>query len=74
MPDRDVLRDHAAQRDSQHVRALDQQMVEQPNDVVGHVFEPIRRLLGGGSHRRRQTRVAVVEDDHVQPFANEAIQ
>jgi hypothetical protein len=70
VPQRDVLRDHSAERDSGDVRAIDLRRVEHGGDVVGqrrHAVGPARPIAAADA--------AVVEDDDAPavPGAGEAL-
>ena len=78
MPDGDGLRDHAAHRYADDVRALDVQGREQPDGIVGHVLQSVRGVRCIAAHEfhrvgsrnagevRGEPDVAVVEADHVE--------
>ena len=82
MVEAQVLGDHPAHRRAHDVRALDSQVVEQPDRVVREVTQrvgnrarPAHRQLDHrrrpALHRRRAPAVAVVVADHVEAAAGE---
>ena len=74
MVDREVLHDHAADRQSHDVGSRNPSRVEDGDRVERHVGQPIRRTLivrDSVGEVGRLSDVAVVETDHVEPGGDE---
>ncbi len=88
MPERERLRDHPAHRRADDVRAADVERFHQPDDVVRHLVQRVRRLdrpagderlhrgedvrNAGVGEDRRPADVAVVEPDDVEAALRES--
>jgi hypothetical protein len=72
VPDREKLRDVSAHRHAGHVRCADAEIIENRDNVEGHVAEVVCRLevvrAAGGL---AQPDVAVVRTDHEEPCLDE---
>jgi hypothetical protein len=69
MPEGNVLRDHAAHRDAEDVRALHTQMIHETDYIGRHVLDAITRLCIG--HFAGETCVTVIEHDDPQAGPHE---